>query len=153
MNRFTRRIASQVCLAGKQAVPLRNVPPATNGCARAGNGVWNCLASCQVQNFATLAREVTPHQKQALFRTSESDPTRHGDLHHGLFYTIPSEIASRLFVLGGFEKEQQLMMKTFRETSIMVRRPALEIIDLLNKTDFDKPPNRFVLCECFIDLL
>ncbi|KAI2797757.1 28S ribosomal protein S29, mitochondrial [Blomia tropicalis] len=83
--------------------------------------------------------------REKLFRTDESDPTKHNDIHHGLFYRIPNEIASRLFILGGFDKEQQLMLKTFRETSIMVRKPALEIINYLRMTDFSRPPNRFVL--------
>lgn len=91
--------------------------------------------------------------REKLFRTDESDPTKHNDIHHGLFYRIPNEIASRLFILGGFDKEQQLMLKTFRETSIMVRKPALEIINYLRMTDFSRPPNRFVLCKLLLSTL
>ena len=98
----------------------------------------------QQRNQSTVANLKS---KQTIFRTDESDPAKHGDIHDGLFYTIPHEIASRLFVLGGFDKEQQLTMKTFRETSIMVRKPALEILSYLKKTDFSKPPNRYVLCK------
>ncbi|XP_017494067.1 PREDICTED: 28S ribosomal protein S29, mitochondrial-like [Rhagoletis zephyria] len=94
------------------------------------------------RNLATVA-QVQP--KPTIFRTDEAEPAKHNDVHHGLFYTIPNDTASLLFVLGGFDKEQQLMLKTFRETSIMVRKPALEIINYLNKTDFNKPPNRYVL--------
>lgn len=108
------------------------------------------LSSNQRRQFCSTptnqTNDVYEHLKtKTIFRTEESDPTKHRDIHEGLFYTIPSEISNRLFLLGGLDKEQQLMMKTFRETSIMIRKPALEIINRLNTTDFTKPPNKFVL--------
>lgn len=81
------------------------------------------------------------------FRTNESDPRNHSASHLGMFYTIPSEMANKLFVLGGFDKEQQAAIKTFKETAIMVRRPALEVFDYLNKADYSRPVNRYVLCN------
>lgn len=91
--------------------------------------------------------EATLKLKLDTCRTTESDPAKHGPLHHGLFYTIPSEAANRLFVLGGLDKQQTSLIKTFQEHAIMVRKPALEIISLLEKTDFSRPPNRYVLCK------
>ena len=153
MNRFTRRIASQVRLAGgKQAMPVMPVKLSANGvCQASARSSGELLTATSLgrlqRNLATVA-QVQP--KPTIFRTDEAEPAKHNDVHHGLFYTIPSDTASLLFVLGGFDKEQQLMLKTFRETSIMVRKPALEIINYLNKTDFNKPPNRYVLCKQII---
>lgn len=149
MNRLTRRIASQVRVAGRQVI--EPVKSSTSGvCQVITKG------SCEVTTTNTLLRlqrnlaTSSAAQVQlmpSIFRTDEADPAKHSDIHHGLFYTIPSDTASLLFVLGGFDKEQQLMLKTFRETSLMVRKPALEIINYLNKTDFSRPPNRYVLCK------
>jgi hypothetical protein len=36
--------------------------------------------------------------------------------------------------------------KTFNETCIMVRQPALEVIDCLKNIDFDHTAPRFMLC-------
>lgn len=154
MNRLTRRIASQVRVAGKQA--FEPVKPLARGVshilAKSSSEVTTTTTLFRLQkNMATNSvAQVQP--MPSIFRTDEADPAKHSDIHHGLFYTIPSDTASLLFVLGGFDKEQQLMLKTFRETSIMVRKPALEIINYLNKTDFSKPPNRYVLCKLSIFL-
>ncbi|OTF83788.1 hypothetical protein BLA29_001834 [Euroglyphus maynei] len=97
----------------------------------------------QRRKFATVNLPVRD-LSQAFFRTDVSNPAEHNDLHHGLFYRIPNDIANRLFLLGGFDKNQQEMLKVFQETAIMIRKPALEVIDYLRRTDFSKPPNSYM---------
>lgn len=40
--------------------------------------------------------------------------------------------------------------KTFTETTLMIRQPALDIIDCIKATDMSKPAIRYVLCILFI---
>lgn len=104
----------------------------------------------QRRKFATTNSDVNHSVRDlssAFFRTDTSNPAEHNDLHHGLFYRIPNDIANRLFLLGGFDKCQQETIKIFQETAIMIRKPALEVIDYLRRTDFNRPPNSYVLCE------
>ncbi|KAH7644315.1 28s ribosomal protein s29 [Dermatophagoides farinae] len=102
----------------------------------------------QRRKFATTNSDVNHSVRDlssAFFRTDTSNPAEHNDLHHGLFYRIPNDIANRLFLLGGFDKCQQETIKIFQETAIMIRKPALEVIDYLRRTDFNRPPNSYVL--------
>lgn len=146
MNRLTRRIASRVCLVGKQTLPpvKSSIETLKYQIGSDSSGSASLFPSQQRNLSQTLTKT---DKRQSIFRTEESNPVKHGKIHDGLYYKIPSDVASRLFVLGGFDKEQQLMLKAFQETAIMIRNPALEIISYLNKTDFSKPPNRFVLCK------
>lgn len=105
------------------------------------------LRQFSTQSDALPIRELN----QEFYRTSETNPSKHNELHHGLFYKIPDNIVNRLFLLAGFEKEIQPVLKIFRETAIMVRKPATDIIGYLNKTDFNKPPNSYVLCKLIDD--
>lgn len=79
------------------------------------------------------------------FRTHESNPSNHSTQHVGRFYTIDPDVKKQLFTYGGLPKSFALQTKTFTETCLMVREPAVEIINLLKNTDFNKPANRFVL--------
>ncbi|XP_058065340.1 small ribosomal subunit protein mS29 [Anopheles bellator] len=79
------------------------------------------------------------------FRTIEQDPDRHGRTTVGRFYTIPNDVRKQLFSHGGLPKNFEKQIKTFNECCLMVRRPALEIMEHLRRTDFGRPVNRFVL--------
>ncbi|KAF7492892.1 28S ribosomal protein S29 [Sarcoptes scabiei] len=79
------------------------------------------------------------------FRTKECDPSKHQEIHNGLFYQIPKEASNRLFLFGGFDKDIQSTLNVFQEMCIMVRKPAIDVINLLNRTDFNQPPNFYVL--------
>lgn len=63
-----------------------------------------------------------------------------------MFYTIPTKTADSLFKLGGFPKTFRANINTFGETCLMIRSPAVEIISFLEKTDYNKPVVRYVLC-------
>ncbi|KAM4011908.1 small ribosomal subunit protein mS29 isoform 1-T2 [Anomaloglossus baeobatrachus] len=79
-----------------------------------------------------------------LFRTSECDPDRHSLDHEGQFYSLHGETVRAIFPLG-LPRRFQLQCSTFNETTIMVRRPALELIRYLRDSDFSQPALRYLL--------
>lgn len=72
--------------------------------------------------------------------------TSHTRDHISLFYTVPPEDREKLFNYGGLPKGFKRNCITFAETSVMVREPAIEIIEYLKKTDFSRPAVRYILC-------
>jgi small subunit ribosomal protein S29 len=79
------------------------------------------------------------------FRTSEDNPANHSLQNLGLYYTIPQAVKKTLFSHGGFPKSFEKQIKTFGEPCLMIREPAIEIINYIKNSDFTKPVNRFVL--------
>lgn len=78
------------------------------------------------------------------FRTLESNPTNHTDVHLGRFYTVDPNVRKSVLHRTSMPKKFFEDVKTFAEMSLMVREPAVEVISYLNKTDYTKPVNRFV---------
>ncbi|XP_055523372.1 28S ribosomal protein S29, mitochondrial [Wyeomyia smithii] len=93
---------------------------------------------------ATAASETT-HKGREEFRTGESDPANHDQSHLARFYTVPADVQKQIYLHGGYPKTFERQIKTFTESCLMVRQPAVEIIDYLRRTDFQRPANRFVL--------
>lgn len=81
------------------------------------------------------------------YRTQESDPTNHGPDHLGQFYTVPPDVYDKLFQLGEQNTHHEELFTYMRECCLMVRPPALEIIDYLKQADYSRPANRYILCE------
>nr|DBA13795.1 TPA: hypothetical protein GDO54_004835 [Pyxicephalus adspersus] len=79
-----------------------------------------------------------------VFRTNESDPAQHSEDHEAQFYSIPSSQVRSVFP-HGLPPRFQSLCKTLNETSLMVRWPAIELLDYLRKTDFSQPAVRYVL--------
>jgi hypothetical protein len=102
----------------------------------------------QLKRLSTIRTE-SKSEIVDTFRTHETNPSEHSTQHLSMYYTMPSEVVNKLFVLGGFDKEQQITFKTFNETSIMIRNPALEVIQYLKKADYSRLINRYVLCMDF----
>lgn len=67
--------------------------------------------------------------------------------HDGRFYSISQSVKRQLFVGGGLPTEFKELSETLNGLSIMVRKPAIELIGYLNKTNFDAPVSRYVLCK------
>ncbi|CAG2104704.1 unnamed protein product [Medioppia subpectinata] len=105
------------------------------------NAVNTVISRC----LSSTPSAVTSHTVVDTFRTNQSDPRLHSTQHLAMYYTIPADIATKLFVLGGFSGQQQRAFKTFRETTLMVRRPALEVMDYLRRAHYNRPVNRYVL--------
>lgn len=91
--------------------------------------------------FSTAAETV---QKSENFR-SENSPTDHKAQDIGLYYRINPNTKKQLFALGGFPKVYEKQAKTFGETCLMIRNPALEIINYIKSSDLSRPTNRYVL--------
>lgn len=79
------------------------------------------------------------------FRISETNPANFNRTQVGKYFTIEHSNYKRVFNLGGFPKKYDNLLKTFGEACVMVREPALEIIDYIKNTDFNKPTVRYVL--------
>ncbi|XP_034030617.1 28S ribosomal protein S29, mitochondrial [Thalassophryne amazonica] len=78
-----------------------------------------------------------------VFRTRENDPACHSQKHIGQYYTVPPAHMRNLFP-PGLARRFQKQVKTFNEACVMVRQPAVEVISYLKKTDFSKPPLRYL---------
>lgn len=78
-------------------------------------------------------------------KIQEPNPTNHTTDQIGLFYSFPKEDEQHLFSQGGLNKSFKLQCRTFNETCIMVRKPALDVINCLKKVDYSKPAYRFVM--------
>ncbi|XP_028327475.1 small ribosomal subunit protein mS29 [Gouania willdenowi] len=103
-----------------------------------------CLHTSEcVQQQERVAVEAEP-ESFSVFRTQESDPARHSEQHLGQHYTLPSAHIRSLFPHGLPYRFQQ-QAKTFNESCLMVRQPALEVISCLKKADYDKPALRYIL--------
>ncbi|XP_077293048.1 mitochondrial ribosomal protein S29 [Arctopsyche grandis] len=79
------------------------------------------------------------------FRTQESNPLQHDYGHCGQFYTMSPEKRNILFKNGGLPVTYQRQAKTFTEACLMVRKPAIEIMNIIDKSDLSKPANRIVI--------
>lgn len=96
-------------------------------------------------NYGLFSTVAEPKMKLEEFRTSENDPTNHTPEHFGKFYTINEETRKKIFKNGGITKTFDKQIKTFNETCVMVRNPAIEIMNYIKNTDFTKPVIRYVL--------
>lgn len=95
-----------------------------------------------VRLFSSQATDV--NVKSADLRTLESNPTNHTEAHLNRIYTIDAAYKKTIFHRTTMPKEFGEDAKTFGELSLLVREPAVEVINYLNKTDYKKPVNRFV---------
>ncbi|KAJ8919941.1 hypothetical protein NQ315_006470 [Exocentrus adspersus] len=95
----------------------------------------------------TATAQTLPNTPERLrsFRTSESDPLKHSTDHLGRFYTVDESDKKTVFLHGGLPKSFEIQAKTFNETCLMVRRPALDVINCLRSIDYTKPAVRFVV--------
>ncbi|XP_034554422.1 28S ribosomal protein S29, mitochondrial [Notolabrus celidotus] len=95
------------------------------------------------QQQEAVAVESEPTEPLSVFRTRENDPACHSEKHIGQYYTLPSAHIRTIFP-HGLPRNFQQQMKTFNEPCVMVRQPSIEVISYLKKTDFSKPPMRYI---------
>ncbi|XP_037681725.1 28S ribosomal protein S29, mitochondrial isoform X2 [Choloepus didactylus] len=121
---------------------------------------------------AHLDNQVPVESPRAVSRTSESDPVvghslpipgmknareiklpaqdhtagqaKHGEQHEGQHYNIPFQDLKTVFP-HGLPPRFLMQVKTFSEASLMVRKPALELLHYLKNTSFAHPAVRYVL--------
>lgn len=65
------------------------------------------------------------------------------------FYTLEPKIVQSIFHMGGLPKPFVEQTQMFGETALMIRNPALEIINNLKLADYQKPAVRYLLCNSF----
>lgn len=98
---------------------------------------------------ATVTETTQPSLRETLvptdYRTNETNAAAHSNIHDAKFYTIPADVKKQIFGGGGFPKKYEQQLKTFAESTLMVRQPALEMISYIKNTDFTKPVVRYVL--------
>lgn len=104
--------------------------------------------SNNVRNQSTVTEriQVQPEEPIQTFRTIESDPAKHNRDHLNRFYTVPVNVKNRIFPFTGVPRRFNDHCKTFTETCILVREPAIELISYLQQTDYTRPVNRYVIC-------
>lgn len=100
------------------------------------------LSKTSFRSFSSTVVEASVPTED--FRTTESNPSKHTKNHIGRFYTVDPALMKTLFHRIAVPKTFLEDVKTFTEMSLMIREPAVEVINLLNKTDYSKPVNRFV---------
>lgn len=61
-------------------------------------------------------------------------------------YTIPDDVVSKLFSFQGLPRIFTKNSKTFAEHNVLIRAPAVELIDYMKKADYNRPVIRYVLC-------
>lgn len=79
------------------------------------------------------------------FRTNENSPSKQSLQQTAKFYRQSPEVKKQLFTHGGIPKTYDRQLKTFGESCLMVRQPAIELIHYIRTADLSKPANRYVL--------
>ena len=124
---------------------------------------WSRVMNCARYNLFSLNRHFKCNRalfstqsavkEQRIVHTNESDPRNHTEDHLGLYYRVPDEVFDRIFKLAGFQYAQSKFISVVKDHSIMIRKPALDIISYLKRTDFSKPANKYVICESILNIL
>lgn len=101
-----------------------------------------CKRSLPYSTGVAAASDVTPPE---FFRTNENSPTNQSEQQFAKFYTHQPAVKKQLFSHGGFPKTYEKQLKTFGESCLMVREPALELMHYIKSSDLSKPTTRYVL--------
>ncbi|KAF0297414.1 28S ribosomal protein S29, mitochondrial [Amphibalanus amphitrite] len=92
-----------------------------------------------------MSAAAAPEPAPSVFRTSVSDPREHSRSDLGRLYTVDREDHRRLFQVTGLRKSLSAQARTFCELALMVRQPALNVLDSLRASDPSRPSLRFLL--------
>lgn len=79
------------------------------------------------------------------FRTNEMSPTNHTKIQTSKFYRQNADLRKQLFANGGYPKTYENQLKTFGESCLMVRKPAIELMHYIQQSDLSKATIRYVL--------
>ncbi|XP_074836982.1 small ribosomal subunit protein mS29 isoform X2 [Carettochelys insculpta] len=88
--------------------------------------------------------QIPAEKPRVIFRTHESNPANHAQQHEGQHYSIPQQEVKVVFP-HGLPNRFQMQAKTFNETCVMVRKPAVELLGYLKSTNFAHPAVRYVI--------
>jgi len=111
----------------------------------------------EVQARAGLSAAVSEQVEQLPdYRTDVQDPRLHNSRHKGRLYTVPQEITQRFGKEINVKENSKAInyfapreftdrCNVFRETCLLVRDPALEILRHIENSDLNAPAIRYVL--------
>lgn len=78
-------------------------------------------------------------------RASDDNPVNHTANDIAKLYTIPDDLVKKLFSFRGLPTDFTKYAKIFAEHNILIRNPAIELIDYMKKADYNRPVIRYVL--------
>lgn len=94
----------------------------------------------------TCLSTVTQNKPREDFRTQETSPGNQKLSQRARYYVLNPDTKKQIFAHGGLPKSFEKQVKTFGETALMIRPPALEIINYIKSTDIsNRPVARYVL--------
>lgn len=104
----------------------------------------------KLPHFKALSTEATPEPQLdnvvSSFKCAVNSPLKHEMHHVGKFYTLNNADISKIDPFQeSLSKEFYAESKAFQETNLMIRKPAVEIINYLKNLDLTKPAVRFIL--------
>lgn len=89
---------------------------------------------------------LTPVKSGLFWQAHENDPLKHNKNHLGLFYDIPSDRMVSIYAdAKPMNTNLNQLHHVLGRASIMIRKPALDIINYLKCLDYSKPATRFLL--------
>ncbi|KAI5722588.1 hypothetical protein M8J76_010671 [Diaphorina citri] len=104
------------------------------------------LRQLNIVRHLSVAAPELKHTDLQVRRTKEVSPTKHSKQDLYKFYTLPDEVRSAIFELGGITRVFNEQTQIFNESSILIRNCMLELVGYLKSmTNFDRPSPRFVL--------
>lgn len=102
-----------------------------------------CTSCSNLQRFSIATAE-SVHLLPSC-RTRVENPVNHSMSDVGLFYTMSPEVRSQLFHVKGLKRRMRLQADTFNELALMVREPAVEIMECMKAANYLHPVVRYVL--------
>ncbi|XP_033103089.1 28S ribosomal protein S29, mitochondrial-like [Anneissia japonica] len=103
------------------------------------------IFNCAMVNARSWCSGVTFQSCRSMsFRSPEDNPAKQVFQHEGLLYKVPQDEVSKIFPVG-YSRKWYTLSQIFRDANIMIRRPALEVIDYLKKSNFKQSAVRYVL--------
>ncbi|XP_050549054.1 28S ribosomal protein S29, mitochondrial [Daktulosphaira vitifoliae] len=100
----------------------------------------------RICGYATSAvKQDVQYQIPIAVRSLKSNPIDHNQNDVSKFYTIEPKTVSKIFQSGGLPKPFVEQTQVFAETALMIRKPALEVINNLKIANYEKPAVRYLM--------
>ncbi|XP_050403055.1 28S ribosomal protein S29, mitochondrial [Patella vulgata] len=93
--------------------------------------------------YSSTAAQYEQTGLKLAFRCQDNNPANHTIDQEGLFYTVSSEDYKR-YLHKAINTEFSAQVKVFAESCIMIRKPALEMIDYIRNSDPNRPVARAI---------
>jgi len=118
--------------------------------------VLQSLKGCCATTFSTKAANRSDDSEPAYYRAATNDTRQHTLAHRGTFFTVDPKIIDAFgdelntvknkYAINYFAPRPWTQRnKVLGETNILIRKPALELINYIKSSDLSKPAVRYVL--------